>query len=195
VGFFSDLCQTLGASVISLDFSLDALHFCREEYGNRLILTRGDATALPYGNASFDWVLLNDIIEHLTPQMGQDMLRETHRVLKKGGRFILDTDNRGYVMNRPGLRRLNGFLQRRTDQQKALNKIKETHQAPSLHVKIYGVSELKRLFKKLGFTIDAYDTYPYISVPLRDALFNLPGIRSLMKHGKGDVQIFCCRKI
>ena len=194
VGFFSELCRGAGAEVVSMDFSREALAFCRSEYGTRLTLVNGDGTALPFRSERFDWVLMNDILEHLTPAMGRAMLEETGRVLKQGGRFVLDTDNERYLMNRPGFRRLNAFLQRGTPQQKALDAIKKTNRAPSLHVKIYDFYELERLFRELGFRIEAYDTYPYIAVPIRDALFNLPGLKRLFRAVKGDFQIYRCVK-
>ena len=67
---------------------------------------------------------------------------------------------------------------------------KKTFDAPTLHIKIYTVGELRRLLTSVGFRIDRFDTYPYIAVPSRDAVFNLPLIRSLMRDIKGDVQIF-----
>lgn len=194
VGFFSDLCLGRGARVTSMDFSLDALRFCREEYGDRLTLTRGDASALPFRDNVFDWVLMNDIIEHLTPEVGRGMLEEARRVLRQGGRCLLDTDNERFLMNRRGFRRLNWILQRNTPQQKALDEIKSKCKASSLHVKIYDVAELRRLLLDVGFEIEAFEVYPYIAIPLRDALFNLPVVRSLMRNVKGDVQIYCCRK-
>lgn len=194
VGFFSDLCRAGGAWVASMDFSLEALGFCREEYAGALHLIQADATRLPFPDGAFDVVLMNDIIEHLTAEMGRAMLEETHRVLRKGGYCILDTDNERYLMNRPGFRRINDLLQRNTAQMKALREIKKSNQAPSLHVKIYDIVELKELFARLGFRVDAYDTYPYIAAPLRDACFNFPGLHLLFKKIKGDVQIFRCRK-
>lgn len=194
VGYFSDLCLGQGARVKSMDFSMEALKFCLSEYGDKLTLINADASALPFKDLSFDLVLMNDIIEHLTPEIGRKMLEETKRVLRPGGSLILDTDNERYLMNKPGFRRLNGFLQKNTAQQKALNQIKKGDHAPSLHVKIYDVLELKALFQELGFEVQSYDTYPYIAVPLRDAFFNFPLWSVLFKHNKGDFQIYRCKK-
>jgi ubiquinone/menaquinone biosynthesis C-methylase UbiE len=194
VGFFSDMCRAAGAQVSSMDFSMEALRFCREEYEGSLRLVQADAAHLPFPDAAFDVVIMNDIIEHLTARMGRAMLEETHRVLRQGGCCVLDTDNERYLMNRPGFRRINDILQKNTVQQKALHEIKKVNQAPSLHVKIYDILELKALFTELGFQVEAYDTYPYIAAPLRDRFFNFPLLSILFKRVKGDVQIFRCRK-
>src|SRR5262249_28085121 len=63
VGFFGGTAQRRGARVTGLDFSAVALELCRQRQPGMAIL-RGDATRLPFASASFDLVLLNDIIEH-----------------------------------------------------------------------------------------------------------------------------------
>jgi hypothetical protein len=93
-------------------------------------------------------------------------------------------------MGRKGFKRLNDRLERGTPQREALTEIKKTYDAPTLHIKIYTVPELRGLLTSVGYRIDRFDTYPYIAVPSRDAVFNLPLIRSLMRDIKGDVQIF-----
>lgn len=46
-----------------------------------------DATALPYANESFDWVIANHILEHIPADTVA--MQELYRVLKKGGRAVL----------------------------------------------------------------------------------------------------------
>jgi SAM-dependent methyltransferase len=189
VGFFGNMAAERGAKVVGLDFSADALHLCGKHHAD-LGRVRGDATRLPFGDATFDAVLLNDIIEHLSEEPGRNMIAETFRVLRKGGALIVDTDNDEWLMGRKGFKRLNDRLERGTPQREALTEIKKTYDAPTLHIKIYTVPELRGLLTSVGYRIDRFDTYPYIAVPSRDAVFNLPLIRSLMRDIKGDVQIF-----
>jgi len=134
--------------------------------------------------------MLNDIVEHLAEEPGRRMIEEVFRVLRPGGRLVVDTDNDAFIMQRKGLRRLNDWLERDTPQRRALAEIKKSYTAPTLHIKIYTVDELRRLLESVGFRIDAFDTYAYIAVPGRDAFFNLPGLRHLFRNVKGDVQIF-----
>ena len=61
-------------------------------------------------------------------------------------------------------------------------------------VTIDGRPAIKSNRVQVGYVIEDFDTYPYIAVPSRDALFNLPGLRGLFRGVKGDVQIFRARK-
>lgn len=68
-----------------LDASDEAVRWCAEKgYGK---VTRGDATALPFPDASFDLVLATDIIEHVDDDAAA--LREMRRVLKPDGRVLI----------------------------------------------------------------------------------------------------------
>ncbi len=193
VGFFGNMARQRGAKVFGLDFAESALHLAAEHHPD-LELVRGDATNLPYPDARFDLVLLNDIIEHLAEEPGRAMIAETFRVLKPGGALVVDTDNDAFVMQRKGFKRINEWLERKTPQKQALAEIKKTFTAPTLHIKIYTTSELRGTLEAAGYEIERFDTYPYIAVPSRDALFNLPLVRSLLRDVKGDVQIFRARK-
>jgi len=193
VGFFGGTAQQRGARVTGLDFSAVALQLCRQRQPQMAVL-RGDATRLPFASGSFDVVLLNDIIEHLAEDLGRAMLAEVFRVLRPGGRLVVDTDNDAFIMGKKGLRRLNDWLERDTPQRVALREIKKTYNAPTLHIRIYSAAELRALLEGAGFVIEAFDTYPYIAVPSRDAFFNFPLLRGLFRGVKGDVQIFRARR-
>lgn len=189
VGFFGGLARKRGARVVGLDFSEAALQIARKQQVG-MPLIRGDATRVPFPDACFDRVLLNDIIEHLAEAPGRQMVQEIFRILRPGGQLIVDTDNDAFLMQRKGFKRLNEWLERGSVQRKALATIKQTYTAPTLHIKIYTVHELRALLTGVGFHIEDFDTYPYIAVPARDAVLNLPGLRSLFRNVKGDVQIF-----
>lgn len=82
----------LGARAVGLDFSADALRFCRAR--TRALLLRGDAASLPVGAAAFDLVLSLDVIQHL-PRPGGDAraLAEIARALAPGGFLLLRTNS------------------------------------------------------------------------------------------------------
>jgi SAM-dependent methyltransferase len=63
----------------------EAVRWCADKgYGK---VTRGDACALPFPDASFDLVLATDIIEHVDDDVLA--LGEIRRVLKPGGRVLV----------------------------------------------------------------------------------------------------------
>lgn len=87
-----------GFRVAGIDFDRDLLLAGRERMhraaGDRLSArwTCGDATRLPYEDASFDVVFNNSLLEHVPAW--QQVLSETARVLRPGGIFVMYTTNR-----------------------------------------------------------------------------------------------------
>ncbi len=72
-----------------LDLSPNMTEEARKKHPEKNILT-GDATRLPFADASFDAVFSFHLIMHLDPAQTRAVLAEAHRVLRPGGRFIFD---------------------------------------------------------------------------------------------------------
>ncbi|MGE3147537.1 MAG: class I SAM-dependent methyltransferase [Pseudorhodoplanes sp.] len=72
-------------NVVGLDNSDIAIRYCAEKGLGRV--EKGDIGALPFADASFDFVLATDVIEHVDDDLAA--LREIHRVLKPGGRVLI----------------------------------------------------------------------------------------------------------
>lgn len=91
-GVVSEYIQNLGAEVIGLDISKEALKKAQER-GIKVVL--GDAEEkLPFKHGFFDVVFWGDNAEHLF--LPGKTLEEVNRVLKKGGRLIISCPNMGY---------------------------------------------------------------------------------------------------
>ena len=71
--------------VRGLDSSDEAIRFCAEK--GFPVVTRGDATRLPFADETFDLVLATDIIEHVDDDSAA--VAEMARVLRPGGHAIL----------------------------------------------------------------------------------------------------------
>lgn len=86
--------RTRGVSTIGLDYSQDLLALARARVASAC-LVRGDMRALPFGAATFDAVI------HMFTAFGyfedddenEFVLREVARVLRAGGRYVLDLFN------------------------------------------------------------------------------------------------------
>jgi ubiquinone/menaquinone biosynthesis C-methylase UbiE len=76
-----------GSDLVGLDISLTRLK------RNHVLKEKVCATGhlIPFKDNSFDCVLLNEVIEH--SYYPEKMLIEIHRVLKRGGRLIMDFPN------------------------------------------------------------------------------------------------------
>ncbi len=59
------------------------------------------AERMPFGDDSFDGVLLNEVLEHVRDE--EDTLSEIHRVLKPGGVLVLFSPNRWFPFEGHGL--------------------------------------------------------------------------------------------
>ncbi len=78
-------------SVVAVDRDSRLLEFGRKKFGVQR-LVEGDACALPFPSATFDWVLAVEVVEHLErPDL---FFHEIHRVLRPGGKLLLTTPNR-----------------------------------------------------------------------------------------------------
>ena len=85
-GFNVEYLQTRDYEhVVGIDFSAEALFFCRSRNLSNLIC--GDATYLPLQRETFDVIMALDLIEHLAADT--QALREFARVLRPGGTLII----------------------------------------------------------------------------------------------------------
>jgi ubiquinone/menaquinone biosynthesis C-methylase UbiE len=100
IGAFSIAAARRGHRVVGLDYSETALRAARklaEEEGASCRFVHGDATKLPFEDASFDLVIASDIIEHLFDPPLLRMFQECHRVLRPGGAFVIHTTPTRYL--------------------------------------------------------------------------------------------------
>jgi SAM-dependent methyltransferase len=75
-----------GAQVHQEVTELAGFEYVGLDYGDPAAMILGDAQALPFADASFDFVLTVAVLEHVRfPLL---MMREAHRVLKPGGRLV-----------------------------------------------------------------------------------------------------------
>ena len=90
-GAFTDLLRRAGYSGIGLDISPKLVALGRSKHPG-LELIEGDAENLPFGNESFDGVLLSGLVHHFPDP--RRLAAEVCRVLKTGGRFVAFDPNR-----------------------------------------------------------------------------------------------------
>jgi SAM-dependent methyltransferase len=88
-GAFMLVAQRAGWRVHGIDFDESAIARARAKVGDGAVV--GDLLSMGYPEASFDAIVLNNVIEHL-PNPGA-VMAECHRVLRPGGRVVMVTPN------------------------------------------------------------------------------------------------------
>jgi SAM-dependent methyltransferase len=84
-GSFSQLLEDRGFEVVSTDVSPAACEVLARRVRGRVV--RADATALPFADASFDAVVLGEVIEHVEDDVAA--LLESRRTLRPAGVVLL----------------------------------------------------------------------------------------------------------
>ncbi len=79
-------------SLCAGDLSTQVLAVARAHYGDRVPLLQFDAVATPFGNGSFDVIVLFEAIYYLPD--ADAFFREAHRLLRPGGVVLLATANK-----------------------------------------------------------------------------------------------------
>ncbi len=197
MGFFSEAARSEGARVVSLDFSPAALRVYRRRVAQtgpaQRTLLAGSVEELPFPDGCFDFAMAIDVIEHLyQPKL---LLSELFRVLRPGGRAIVETDNDATYFTKRGFRRVNNWLEARTELGKKLERIRAEVKSSSLHVETFDRSSLDAALRKAGFSVVRSETFPYLPVRSRDALLRFPLLRPLSDAlGGENCMIFLAEK-
>lgn len=91
-------CAKKGAEAVGIDYASAAIKLAEqalsrqpETIQKKIKLIQKDICYLPFSDESFDRIFFLDVIEHLTAEQEERVLREIKRVLKKGGFLILHT--------------------------------------------------------------------------------------------------------
>jgi hypothetical protein len=125
--------------IVGLDFSAPILRFAREEVGDceRIRLLRGDAFALPFADASFDYVLCSLAFHHFGFTRCVLALIEMERVAR-----------RGWLVNDVRRARSAWFLIRLITRVFRMNRMTR-HDGPASVLRCYTVPEYRRMTEAL----------------------------------------------
>ncbi len=94
-GLMSDLAAKTGATVLGVDANASAIEFARRTFARPGVEFRlGLVDELDLSPASFDRIVLLEVIEHLGRTQGHELLRTFHSLLRPGGRLVISTPNR-----------------------------------------------------------------------------------------------------
>lgn len=131
------MLQRVSRSIEAGDYTESILKMARDHYGDRIPLSRIDAQALPYADASKDVVILFEAIYYV-PDAAR-FARECRRVLRPGGQVLIATANKDLYDFNPS----------------------------PMSTRYYGTVELAQLFHDAGFTAEMSGYMPIGAVSLR----------------------------
>lgn len=100
-GYGTNLLGTVAAGVVGLDLEGAAVRHATRKYGRESVrFVQGSAASLPFPDASFDFVVSFETIEHLFEQ--EAMLAELGRVLTDDGRLLISSPDKAHHGDRQG---------------------------------------------------------------------------------------------
>lgn len=83
-------------NTIGVDINKYNIEYCIASKQNALLIDRG--SALPFSQASFSGVILDNVLEHIPALESKDVLREISRVLESGGTLVIGVPgHQGYL--------------------------------------------------------------------------------------------------
>ncbi|MBI5159748.1 class I SAM-dependent methyltransferase [Candidatus Micrarchaeota archaeon] len=138
-GFIAKLIEKNNNSVVCADIDEDALKKA-EQKGFECVKMDAEKTPYPFKDESFDAVVALEIIEHL--RYSHNLVKESHRILKKGGMLLLSTPNLASLTNR--LRLLLGKNPA----------IDWNYKHPGHHVKYFIKKTITQALEQQGFEIE-----------------------------------------
>jgi SAM-dependent methyltransferase len=87
-GYLESILVQNGQSVSCLDPSNSAIEKIREQLGLGAKAQVGYSQSIPFSDASFDYVIMSEVLEHLDDAVIEKTLTEVKRVLNNGGKFL-----------------------------------------------------------------------------------------------------------
>ena len=98
IGMYVERLSGRGGRVVGLDYDFERAAEARRRCSE---ITNAAGEQLPFGPATFDFILSHEVIEHV--QDDRSAVREMVRVLKPEGRIALFCPNRGYPFETHGI--------------------------------------------------------------------------------------------
>jgi len=148
-GFFTMTLCRMGLKVQAVDLSPERMEPYAGEAGLDVRHCNVDSESFPFPDASFDAVLFTAVLEHLRVNPIQTA-REIRRVLKPGGRALVQTPNLGYWRCR-----LKVLLGRSFDESPTQAYARLENLGHPGHIRVYEMAELEELLEYAGFAVEA----------------------------------------
>ena len=180
--FLKVLGELTEAALVGCDRELRRLERARREVGARAPVAAADAVRLPFADASFDKVILSEVLEHLADDRGA--LVEVRRVVRPGGVVAVTVPNRDYPFLWDPINRVRERL--------ALAPIRSGFFGGiwTDHVRLYRRDEITALVAAAGFAVEEVRQLVHHCVPFAHNLVYGLGVRLLERGWFADADRF-----
>lgn len=155
-----------GYESVGMDYSKDSIDLCQQALLNesanvkkRVSFIRSFSDRIPLGSNTVAIVFMLDLVEHLATEQLAGTLTEAYRVLNKGGRLILHTNNlffEKYIKNLLILSYVG--IKFFKEPHKYINKIRNPYEF--MHINIMRPQKVDKLLTQVGFKSQIYLTKP-----------------------------------
>jgi SAM-dependent methyltransferase len=168
-GYAIGLAQSGAAHVTGVDIIADRIAEARMRASglDNIDFAVHESERLPFADATFDGVLLNEVLEHVADE--QQTIEEIHRVLRPGGHLALFSPNRWFPFEGHGMVIRGRSLRFPVPW---IPWLPEALTRPYLVARNYWPSQLRRMVLKSGFTIEeqqsvfpVLEVYPWLPAP------------------------------
>ncbi len=159
-GFYLNMIRRVSAArLVGCELDPDIIRKAQQNVAHLpdITLTRGNIYHLPFPDASFDSVILSEILEHITDD--QAGLREIWRVLKPGGVVAITVPNANYPFWWDPIN-------------KTLEKVFHTHIQHGFfagiwanHVRLYQRDDLREAVQLAGFQVEEERSFTHSCFP------------------------------
>ncbi|HEX4188842.1 MAG TPA: class I SAM-dependent methyltransferase [Solirubrobacteraceae bacterium] len=140
-----------GFDTVGVDLDPSRFQNAIAEHGLDVVACNIETERFPFADATFDAITFNEVLEHLRINPVH-CLRETHRVLKPGGKLMLETPNlRSLVGVRNLVVRGRSYAQANSvyDEFQKLERL--GHMG---HAREYATGDVEDLLQRVGFRVD-----------------------------------------
>lgn len=159
-GYLLKLFDELGFETYGIDISEDAIKKARKITKAKVFVYDVNNGLSIFSDEFFDLITLFDVIEHLYSPY--NVLKETHRILKKGGKIFITTPNLNSIV-----RLIKKFLKK--------EELWYAYTDPT-HVYLFTPSSLRFLVRRIGFKIVELETPFYLLPKSLQKIFNKSGL-------------------